>query len=120
GGVRAALENTKIGLADNWLRHVQDVHLRHQHIVDSTPPEARNDALCELNVMEQVAHLCQTTVMQDAWARRQDITVHGWVYGLNDGIVNNLDVSVHRPNELADRYADCCDRIRDRYNLSAA
>lgn len=120
GGVRAALENTKIGLADNWLRHVQDVHLRHQHIVDSTPPEARNDALCELNVMEQVAHLCQTTVMQDAWARRQDITVHGWVYGLNDGIVNNLNVSVHRPNELADRYAECCDRIRDRYNLSAA
>lgn len=119
GGVRAALEGLNIGLADNWLRHVQDVHLRHQYMVDTAPPEIRVDLMCELNVMEQVAHLCQTTVMRDAWARRQDITVHGWVYGLTDGLVNDLKISVRRPEELGECYATCRMRIRERYNLPA-
>ena len=85
-GVQAALEGARIGLADNWLRHIQDVRDRHSGILDGLDAQQRADALCELNVIEQVLNVSQTTVLQDAWLRGQDVTVHGWIYGLHDGL----------------------------------
>jgi carbonic anhydrase len=92
GGVRAALENQQFGLIDNWLRHVQDVRARNAAAIDALPDaEARARLLCELNVLEQAAHVCQTTIVQDAWARHQPLTVHGWIYDLRDGLLRDLD-----------------------------
>ena len=84
-----------MGLADNWLRHIQDVRDRHKPLLDAIPEALRHDALVELNVIEQVVNVCQTTVMVDAWARGQDVTVHGWVYGLHDGLLQNLKIGVN-------------------------
>ena len=105
GGVKAALERTRVGLTDLWLRHVQDVHVRHLQAVDALPPELRHDRLCELNVIEQVANVAQTVVVQDAWRRGQRLTVHGWIYGLKDGLIRDLGVNVGRPQDLMPRYA---------------
>jgi carbonic anhydrase len=100
GGVAAALENRRVGLADNWLRHVQDVHHRHQARVAARADGAgRVDHLCELNVIEQVAHVCQTTIVGDAWDRGQSLSVHGWVYGLQDGLVRDLLTTVRGRDE---------------------
>ena len=93
GGVGAALEGTRHGLVDNWLRHVMDVHEKHAEELAALPDERRFDRLCELNVVEQVVNVCQTTVVEDAWARGQDLTVHGLVYGLEDGLLRDLGVS---------------------------
>ena len=91
GGVRAAFDNQKLGLIDNWLRHVQDVRMRHAARIDALPDaEARARRLCELNVIEQALHVCETTVVQDAWARGQQLTVHGWIYDLHDGLLRDL------------------------------
>jgi carbonic anhydrase len=99
-GVSAALRNERVGLADNWLRHVQDVHSKHLSRVSAPSDEgARIDRLCELNVIEQVANVCQTTIVRDAWERGQELSVHGWVYGLKDGLVNDLHTSVSSPGE---------------------
>ena len=103
-GVQAALERARIGLADNWLRHIQDVHDRHEALLDGIATEHRLDALCELNVIEQVRNVAQTTVMQDAWMRDQDITVHGWVYGLNDGLLQNLNMTVYNTASISAVY----------------
>jgi len=101
GGVLAALRNDKLGLIDNWLRHVQDVRDLHRARLDSLATEAeRHDWLCELNVVEQAANVCRTTVVQDAWARRQELTVHGLIYGLKDGLLRDLGMRVSRPEEL--------------------
>ncbi|HLM68651.1 MAG TPA: carbonate dehydratase [Longimicrobium sp.] len=95
GGVAAALTNRKVGLADNWLRHVQDVRDKHASLLAAIDdPAARLDRLCELNVIEQAASVCQTTVVQDAWARGQDLSVHGWIYRLHDGRLRDLRMSV--------------------------
>ena len=94
GGVLAALEDTRVGLADNWIRHVKDVRDRHRDLLTRMAPESRHDALCELNAIEQVVNIAQTTVLQDAWARGQQVTLHGWCYGLKDGLINNLHMSV--------------------------
>jgi carbonic anhydrase len=94
GGVRAALYDTRVGLADNWIRHVQDVRNDHQAWLDSLPEARRVDALCELNVLEQSRNACQTTVVQDAWQRGQEVVVHGWVYGLHNGLLNDLAMTV--------------------------
>jgi carbonic anhydrase len=104
GGVSAALKKERIGLVDIWLRHVQDVHAKHAGNVDRLPPENRNDRLCELNVLEQVVNVCQTFVVQDAWRREQSLTVHGWIYGLTDGLMHDLGITVHRPEDLQTRY----------------
>ena len=97
GGVLAALQNSKLGLIDNWLRHVQDVRAKHRSQVDSLSSEAEQHArLCELNVIEQVANVSQTTVARDAWSRNQPLTVHGWIYGLSDGLLRDLGVTVSR------------------------
>ena len=104
GGVGAALEKKRVGLVDIWLRHVQDVHGKHQASVDRLLPELRHDRLCELNVLEQVANVCQTYVVQDAWRRGQQLTIHGWIYGLKDGLMHDLGITVHRPEDLQTRY----------------
>lgn len=112
-GVRAALDGAKIGLADNWLRHVQDVRLKHAaRLGPSDEADANLDLLCELNVIEQVVNACQTTIVQDAWDRGQEVMVHGWVYGLLDGLLRDLDVSVSRPAELESVYAAALGRLR--------
>ena len=95
GGVAAALRNDKLGLIDNWLRHVQDVAARHHDALGRLEDaEARTDRLCELNVIEQAVNVCQTTIVQDAWARGQKVAVHGWIYDVADGLLKNLDVSL--------------------------
>jgi len=111
-GVRAALHGVKIGLADNWLRHVQDVRQKHEARLACTSDGERGlDLLCELNVIEQVVNVCQTTIVQDAWERGQELTVHGWVYGLHDGLLRDLGVSIVKPAELADAYAAALGRL---------
>jgi carbonic anhydrase len=94
GGIRAALENQKLGLIDNWLRHVQDVRTKHRAELDTLEKDGEQvNRLCELNVIEQVANVSQTTVVRDAWSRAQPLAVHGWIYALHDGIIKDLDVS---------------------------
>lgn len=106
GGVGAALRGDRLGLVDNWIRHVRDVHDQHQPHIDSLPTEtARHDRLCELNVIEQVVNVCQSTVVRDAWSRGQTLAVHGWIYGLGDGLLRDLDMCVTCEAELAERYA---------------
>jgi carbonic anhydrase len=103
-GVHAAMVNKRIGLADNWLRHVQDVSQKHEkYLGESLALGARANRLVELNVTEQVVNTAQTTVVQDAWERGQDLTVHGWVYGLHDGLLRDLGMSVSSAEELAPR-----------------
>ena len=96
-GVRAALHDERHGLIDNWLRHLQDVRDKHK-------PIASENRLCELNVIEQVANVCQTTIVQDAWARGQELHVHGWIYGLKDGLLRDLGITVADPREAAASY----------------
>src|SRR5450432_51932 len=104
-GVAAALQNKRVGLADNWLRHVQDVHSKHDALVSVIPEmPQRIDRLCELNVIEQVANVSQTTVVRDAWDRGQELAVHGWVYGLEDGLVRDLHTTVAGVSECPDAF----------------
>jgi carbonic anhydrase len=104
-GVRAALHQERLGLIDNWLRHVQDVRQRHETRLSSLADDsARCDRLCELNVIEQVTNVCQTTIVQDAWTRGQELAVHGWVYGLHDGLLRNLNVTTAGLHETASTY----------------
>jgi len=105
GGVRAALRNDRLGLIDNWLRHIQDVQQKHRAMLAALTEETtQSDRLCELNVIEQVVNVCQTTVTQEAWARGQVLTVHGWIYSLQDGLLRDLKMTVTRPDELATVY----------------
>jgi carbonic anhydrase len=106
GGVAAALNNQKLGLINNWLRHVQDVAQKHQDRLTEVPEgKARTDRLCELNVIEQVVHVCQTTIMESAWERGQDVTIHGWVYRLDNGLVNTLHMDVNSSDGVDDKRA---------------
>jgi len=112
GGVRAALRNDKLGLIDTWLRHVQNVRRKHQAQLDALETEAhRHDRLCELNIIEQVLNVSQTTVVRDAWARGQVLAVHGWIYGLQDGLLRDLSISVTGEAELA----GCAEAARMRH-----
>lgn len=107
GGVRAALNDTRIGLADNWLRHVQDIrdaHIGQLNQIDD--PQQRHNRLCELNVMQQVVNICQTSVLRDAWERGQKVRVHGWCYALHDGLIRNLDINASCREEALDRFRD--------------
>lgn len=103
-GVKAALDGLRIGLADNWLRYIHDVRQKHQAILDATPEDERHNRLCELNVIEQVLNLAQSTILYDAWARGQEISIHGLIYGLQDGIVRNLNISIHSFNSISPAY----------------
>ncbi|MEZ5594539.1 MAG: carbonate dehydratase [Gammaproteobacteria bacterium] len=113
-GVRAALAKQRIGLADLWLHHVQAVHQRHRALIDSLPPAAQHDRLCELNVLEQVANICQTNIVQDAWARSQPVSVHGWLYALNDGLLRDLGLTVSQPEQLEQHYETVLARLASR------
>jgi carbonic anhydrase len=116
GGVRAALDEAKLGLIDNWLRHVQDVRRRHRRWLDAMADEtARADCLCELNVLEQAAHVCETTIVQDAWARGQRLAVHAWIYGLHDGLLRDLQFCVTEKERVAGSLENAIVlRMRDR------
>jgi carbonic anhydrase len=105
GGVRAAYLKSPLGLIDNWLRHVQDVRERHQpRLAALDGDEARIDRLCELNVIDQVRHVCETTIVRDAWQRGRKLTVHGWIYGVRDGLLRDLGCTASNPEELAEVY----------------
>jgi carbonic anhydrase len=119
GGVTAALHGRRIGLADNWLRHVQDVRNKHRAWLDTLPgDESRLAALCELNVLEQSLNVCETTVVQDAWARGQSVVVHGWVYGLHDGLLDDLQMTATRASEVEAAYERALQGIHARHGVS--
>ena len=115
GGVMAALEDRRVGLADNWLRHVQDVRNRHAAWLETVAPADRVDALCELNVVEQALNVCQTTVVQEAWQRGQEIFVHGWVYRLHNGLLKDLTMTVSRLDDAGIAYERALALVRSRY-----
>lgn len=116
-GVHAALTDKRVGLADNWLRHVKDVHQKHErYLGDAIPSPKRQDRLCELNVIEQVVNVCETTIVQDAWSRGQDLTVHGWAYRLDTGLVNDLGMSSSSIEEMTERYAKSIKRYESEQN----
>jgi len=104
GGVLAALNNTRVGLADNWIRHIQDVRDRHRGILENIAPEQRGDALVDLNVIEQVVNLCVSTVMEDAWAKGQAVNIHGWAFGVNDGLLQDLHMTVASTDAIEPTY----------------
>jgi carbonic anhydrase len=112
-GVQAALEGARIGLADNWLRHIQDVRHRHRQLLDSLPETVRAQALCDINVIEQVVNVSVSTVMVDAWARGQQVTVHGWAFGVHDGLLQDLKMSVSAPDQLDALYSKAIDSVWD-------
>jgi len=116
GGVTAALADIRVGLADNWIRHVQDVRNRHRAWLDGVPLERRVDALCELNVIEQALNACQTTVVQDAWARGQELVVHGWFYGLGNGLLQDLKITVASPAQMNETYERAIAAVQARYS----
>ena len=111
GGVLAALSNVRVGLADNWLRHIKDVRDRHATLIERTPVASRGDVLCELNVIEQIMNVAQSTVVQDAWARGQELTLHGWIYGLRDGLLQDLRMTVDSQATLDDIYTQAVTRV---------
>lgn len=111
-GVRAALDGTRVGLADNWLRHIRDVADRHREVLDVLPDHGRANALCELNVIEQVVNVAHSTVLQDAWARGQKVVLHGWVYDLKDGLLQDLHISVQSADELLPMYREAVSGVR--------
>jgi carbonic anhydrase len=104
-GVRAALHGKRVGLADNWLRHIQDVRLRHRKRLEHLQPLEQEDTLCEMNVIEQVGNVALSTVVQDAWERGQKLAVHGWVYGLKDGLLKDLEVTMDRSDTVVEVFA---------------
>ncbi|RJE77806.1 carbonic anhydrase [Pseudoalteromonas sp. MSK9-3] len=115
GGVQAVLDEARFGLIDNWLRHVADVKEKHQSIIDNIAVQKQCDALCELNVIDQVRNVCQTNIVQDAWRRGQNLTIHGWVYGLADGLLHELNARAAKPEQIADQYALAITQVKDRY-----
>ena len=115
GGVGAALQDHHLGLIDNWLRYIRDVRQKHdEELAAIASDSARIDRLCELNVMDQVSNVCHSTIVQQAWQRGQVLTVHGWIYGLRDGLIKDLNVSFARGDEIPSAY-----RVNDRPGRSA-
>jgi carbonic anhydrase len=110
GGVSAAMSSERLGLIDNWLRHIRDVAMAHREELDAiADPAARDARLCELNVAAQVANVCHTTIVQDAWRRGQPLTIHGWIYTLADGLLRDLGLVVQSAEQIAQVY-----RVRGR------
>ncbi len=121
GGVKAALESTPHGLIDNWLRHIRNVYQKHRELLSAWDHSHQQlDRLCELNVIEQVYNVCETTVVQDAWANQQDVTVHGWVYGLTDGLVNDLEFTVSGTEEIEEQYQVAIAKVEKLRELATA
>ena len=105
GGVRTAMRDTELGLIDNWLRHIRDVYSHHQQeLIAIADEDERVNKLCEFNVIEQVHNVCQTTIVQQAWRTGHPLAVHGWIYGLNDGLLKNLNVCVEGPDDIGQVY----------------
>ena len=104
GGVQAAVENPELGLINNWLLHIRDIWLKHNALLSELPQEKRLDTLCELNVMEQVYNLGHSTIMQSAWKRGQNVTLHGWAYGIHGGLLRDLDVTATDRETLEQGY----------------
>jgi carbonic anhydrase len=120
GGVAAAYRGARLGLIDNWLRHVQDVREKHAGLLERAGDErAALDRLCELNVIEQVINVCETTVVRDAWDRGQAVTVHGWIYGIRDGLLRQLGMCVRDRQELADSVRAAVDGMEPGGRLTA-
>jgi carbonic anhydrase len=112
GGVRAVVCQERLGLVDNWLRHVEDVRQKHEERLQDLPAlEQRLDRLCELNVIEQVVNVCQTSIVRDAWQRGQTLAVHGWIYGLQDGLLRDLATTVTQPHEVASCYQEAISKL---------
>ncbi len=105
GGVQAALDNVRIGLADNWIRHIQDVRDKHKAALESAPKHYRLDMLCELNVIEQVVNVCHSTVVKDAWHRGHKVMVHGWIYGVHNGLLVDLQVGLEALEQVDTLYS---------------
>jgi carbonic anhydrase len=104
-GVQAALRGDRIGLSDNWLRHVQDVRQKHEKPLARAGSDSRMaERLCELNVIEQVANVCETTIARDAWERGQELAVHGWIYGIQDGLLHDLRMTITAQREVRPAY----------------
>ena len=113
GGVRAAYERATFGLIDNWLRHVQDVRHKHAALLDAAPdPSTAVDWLCELNVLEQAVNVCATTIVQDAWARGQSLTVHSVIYRLDDGLLRDLGLTASSAGDVTPSYEAAVDAVR--------
>ncbi len=115
GGIRAAMTNQRAGLVDNWLRHVQDVRDAHEVFLESLPEESRVDALVELNVLEQARNVCRTTVVADAWLRGQPVVVHGWVYGLHNGLLEDMCITAASVDEVTPAYGRALYALRQRW-----
>src|ERR1700722_6628149 len=113
-GVQAALLNRRLGLIDNWLRHIQDVRLKHAVLLDSLPESRRADSLCELNVIEQVLNVCHSTVVREAWERSQQLSIVGWVYSLQDGLIRDLKMRVGSPGETSTAVHKALDALKSR------
>jgi carbonic anhydrase len=120
GGVRAALNDLRLGLVDNWIRHVKDVRFTHEDLLAQVDAERRVNALVELNVLEQAHNVCDTTMVQDAWARGQSVVVHGWVYGLHNGLLADLQITAGAAEDVAPAYQRALAGIRARYLAPAA
>ncbi|ABM96322.1 carbonate dehydratase [Methylibium petroleiphilum] len=116
GGVAAALADRRVGVADNWLRHVQDVRNKHQTWLDGVREIDRVNALCELNVVEQALNLCSTTVVQDAWQRSQQVVIHGWFYGLHNGLLEDLTMTVDSADAVIPAYQRALATVKARYD----
>lgn len=112
GGVRAALEGARLGLIDNWLRHIQDVRDKHVALLDALDsPDRRADRLCELNVIEQVVNVARTTIVREAWERGQQLALHGWIYGLSDGLLRDMALTSSSPDDVEANYRQALARI---------
>jgi carbonic anhydrase len=118
-GVKAALEGARIGLADNWIRHIQDVRDRHRVLLNSLPEDLRADALCELNVTEQVVNVAVSTVMEDAWSRGQSVAIHGWAFGVHDGLLQDLGMTINGIKPVESLYKAAVQRIRYKWSKRA-
>jgi carbonic anhydrase len=114
GGVKSALDGDRLGLINNWLRHIEDVRDKHRALIAAQKSaQARWNRLCELNVIEQVTQVCRTTIVQEAWAKGQTLMVHGWIYGLDNGLLHDLGITLKQPDELEPSYGNAIAGLRD-------
>ncbi|WP_211829276.1 carbonate dehydratase [Kistimonas asteriae] len=111
GGVEAAISGSRQGMIDNWLRHIQDTELKHRETLAPLSEQARIDSMCELNVIEQVVHVCQTSIVQEAWADDKKLSIHSWIYGLKDGLLRDLGMCVNGSEEMQQAYGEALERV---------
>jgi carbonic anhydrase len=112
GGVHAAMQSARLGLCDNWIRHVKDVYEKHSGYLESINDEkSKLNKLCEFNVIEQTLNVCETSIVQDAWERGQELSVHGWIYGISDGLLNNLNICISKESETIPVYHEALELL---------